>query len=54
MELHCETVALDGLAARHGTPLYVYSAAMIRARLNAFADAFQSIPHTLCYSVKAN
>ncbi len=27
---------------------------MIRARLNAFARAFHSIPHTLCYSVKAN
>jgi diaminopimelate decarboxylase len=47
-------VALEGLAARHGTPLYVYSAAMIRARVKAFAHAFRSIPHTLCYSVKAN
>ncbi len=27
---------------------------MIRARMNAFARAFHSIPHTLCYSVKAN
>jgi diaminopimelate decarboxylase len=53
-ELYCEAAALERLAARHGTPLYVYSAAMIRARLNAFAHAFQSIPHTLCYSVKAN
>ncbi len=53
-ELYCEGVRLEHLAARHGTPLYVYSAAMIRARLNAFALAFQSIPHTLCYSVKAN
>ena len=53
-ELYCEAVALEGLTARHGTPLYVYSAAMIRARVNAFAHAFQSIPHTLCYSVKAN
>jgi diaminopimelate decarboxylase len=53
-ELYCEAVPLAGLAARHGTPLYVYSAAMIRARLNAFAHAFRSIPHTLCYSVKAN
>ena len=53
-ELYCEAVALEGLAARHGTPLYVYSAAMIRARVNAFASAFRSIPHTLCYSVKAN
>ena len=27
---------------------------MIRARMNAFERAFHSIPHTLCYSVKAN
>ncbi len=27
---------------------------MIRARLKAFARAFRSVPHTLCYSVKAN
>ncbi len=53
-ELYCEAAKLERLAARHGTPLYVYSAAMIRARLHAFAHAFQSIPHTLCYSVKAN
>ncbi len=53
-ELHCEGVPLASLAARHGTPLYVYSAAMIRARVNAFHSAFHSIPHTLCYSVKAN
>jgi len=53
-ELYCERVAIESLAARHGTPLYVDSAAMIRARLSAFAHAFRSIPHTLCYSVKAN
>jgi diaminopimelate decarboxylase len=53
-QLYCEGVALNGLAARHGTPLYIYSAAMIRARLNSFARAFRSAPHTLCYSVKAN
>jgi diaminopimelate decarboxylase len=53
-ELCCESVPLESLAARHGTPLYVYSAAMIRARLNAFVHSFRSVPHTLCYSVKAN
>lgn len=53
-ELFCESVSLDSLAAKHGTPLYVYSAAAIRTRLIAFARAFRSIPHTLCYSVKAN
>ena len=53
-ELYSERVSLIGLATRHGTPLYVYSAAMIRARMKAFAQAFHSIPHTVCYSVKAN
>jgi diaminopimelate decarboxylase len=47
-------VPLERLAARHGTPLYVYSAATIRSRLAAFASAFRAVPHTLCYSVKAN
>jgi diaminopimelate decarboxylase len=53
-ELYCEAVAFEGLAARYGTPLYVYSSAMIRTRVTAFGRAFHSIPHTLCYSVKAN
>ena len=52
--LFCESVSLERLAASHGTPLYVYSAAMIRERIKAFARAFRLIPHTLCYSVKAN
>jgi diaminopimelate decarboxylase len=52
--LFCESVSLERLAASYGTPLYVYSAAMIRERIKAFAHAFRLIPHTLCYSVKAN
>lgn len=53
-ELFCESVPLERLAERYGTPLYVYSAEMIRARIKAFSRAFRSLPHTLCYSVKAN
>jgi len=52
--LFCEQVELARLAARYGTPLYVYSAESMRARLHAFDTAFRSIPHTICYSVKAN
>jgi diaminopimelate decarboxylase len=52
--LSCEKVDLQLLAERHGTPLYVYSAQTIRTRLKAYAQAFRSIPHTICYSVKAN
>jgi diaminopimelate decarboxylase len=53
-KLYCERVSLGDLASRYGTPLYVYSAAMIRARMRSLDRAFRSIPHTICYSVKAN
>ena len=45
---------LQKLAEQYGTPLYVYSAAMIRERYEAFDAAFREQPHTICYSVKAN
>lgn len=52
--LHCEQVSLSRIAERFGTPLYVYSAAAIRARVGAFQSAFKAIDHEICYSVKAN
>jgi len=52
--LHCEDVPLRKLAEQFGTPLYVYSATMIRERYEAFDAAFRDVPHTICYSVKAN
>ena len=54
LALYCEDVPLDRLAARYGTPLYVYSASMIQERYAEFDAAFQEQPHTICYSVKAN
>lgn len=52
--LHCEQVDLTRAAQRFGSPLYVYSAAMLSERLKIFSGAFASLPHTVCYSVKAN
>ncbi len=52
--LYCEDVPLGKLAEQYGTPLYVYSATMIRERYEAFDAAFRDVPHTICYSVKAN
>jgi diaminopimelate decarboxylase len=52
--LHCETLPLSKLADRFGTPLYVYSAATIRQRIEMFERAFRKFQHTICYSVKAN
>ncbi|MCU1300980.1 MAG: diaminopimelate decarboxylase [Candidatus Sulfotelmatobacter sp.] len=52
--LHCEDLPLPTLAERYETPLYVYSATAIRQRLLTFQKAFREVPHTICYSVKAN
>jgi diaminopimelate decarboxylase len=54
LTLFCENADLRSLAERHGTPLYVYSSKSIRDRLDAYQRAFRAIPHTVCYSVKAN
>jgi diaminopimelate decarboxylase len=45
---------MENLAAKYGTPLYVYSASTIRERYQSFDRAFRRVPHTICYSVKAN
>jgi diaminopimelate decarboxylase len=52
--LYCDKVSLSRLAERFGTPLYVYSASLIRQRMRAFDSAFRKAPHTVCYSIKAN
>jgi len=52
--LCCDDVPVAQLAERFGTPLYVYSASTIVDRLRAFDNAFRTIAHSVCYSVKAN
>jgi diaminopimelate decarboxylase len=52
--LYCEGVALAEIAARAGTPCYVYSASTVLENFRAYDDAFGDLPHTVCYSVKAN
>jgi diaminopimelate decarboxylase len=52
--LACDGVALEPIAAAHGTPLYVYSAATIAARYRAIDGAFAGYPHAIHYALKAN
>jgi len=53
-DLYCEGAALADVAARVGTPAYVYSAQTILDNFRAYDDAFGDIPHLVCYAVKAN
>jgi diaminopimelate decarboxylase len=52
--LHCEDVALTDLAARHGTPLYVYSAGTIRDNFRRLDQALAGVDHRVCFAMKAN
>ena len=51
--LWCEDVPLADLAARHGTPLYVYSRTAMQTRLAAVRAAFGP-DAIVCYAAKAN
>ena len=52
--LHCEDISLERVAAEVGTPTYVYSGATLRRHVKVLKDAFEGIPHHICYAVKAN
>jgi len=52
--LHCEGVPLATLADAVGTPAYVYSKAALLDSYGAYDTAFQDVPHTICYAIKAN
>jgi len=47
-------VPLPEIAARFGTPTYVYNADVIRAQYGALDAALAGTPHQICFAVKAN
>ncbi|HJT89422.1 MAG TPA: alanine racemase, partial [Bryobacteraceae bacterium] len=53
-DLYCESLPLADLAARVGTPAYIYSAQAILDNYRAYDEAFGDLPHSVCYAVKAN
>ncbi|MCC7041758.1 MAG: diaminopimelate decarboxylase [Burkholderiales bacterium] len=53
-ELHAEGVPLSDIAARYGTPCYVYSRAAFEAAFDEYSTAFAGTRHLICYAMKAN
>ena len=53
-ELHAEQVPLAEIAARFGTPCYVYSRGAIETAYREFDRALAAHPHLVCYAMKAN
>lgn len=53
-ELTCDGVSLSEIARAAGTPVYVYSRALIEENYRRFDAAFASVRHLVCYATKAN
>ncbi len=53
-ELHVEGVPVSAVAEAVGTPVYIYSSATLERHYRVFAAAFDGLPTTICYAVKAN
>lgn len=52
--LYCEEVPIAALAEKVGTPFYLYSHATLTRHFRVFDEAFQEIPHLICFAAKAN
>ena len=52
--LCAEDVPVADIAAKYGTPAYIYSRATLERHWHAFDDAIGDHPHLICYAVKAN
>lgn len=53
-ELYAEGVPLSAIAARFGTPCWVYSRAALTEAFLSFDRALADRPHLICYAMKAN
>ena len=53
-EVYCEGVPLAQVAARYGTPTYVYSQCSVENAFDEIASGLRRLPHLLCFAVKAN
>jgi diaminopimelate decarboxylase len=53
-KLCCEGVAVEALARRYGTPLYIYSQHTLTEHFQDLDRALAGVDHLVCFSVKSN
>jgi diaminopimelate decarboxylase len=53
-KLFCEGVAIQTLAKRYGTPLFVYSQATLTRHFQRLEQAMSPLDHLVCFAVKSN
>ena len=53
-QLYCEEVPIAEISKTVGTPFYLYSYHTLVRHFTVFNQAFDQMPHLVCYSAKAN
>jgi diaminopimelate decarboxylase len=53
-KLHCESVALEALAKKYGTPLYVYSQRSLTEHYERLDQALAPLDRLVCFAAKSN
>src|SRR6266481_932680 len=53
-EVFCEDVSLSAAAETYSTPTYIYSRSGIESAFLELDKGLASLPHTICFAVKAN
>ncbi|MDQ2066359.1 diaminopimelate decarboxylase [Xinfangfangia sp. CPCC 101601] len=51
--LHAEGVAIADIAAKVGTPFYVYSSATLTRHFQLFTEALSPLQHLVCFAIKS-
>ncbi|MFC1566876.1 diaminopimelate decarboxylase, partial [bacterium] len=53
-KLYCENAAVEKLAKKYGTPLYIYSYAELKKNFEAYKKALKGLNSLVCYALKTN
>lgn len=53
-ELYAEDVSVREIAAKFGTPVFIYSYNTLLRHIKAYKDAFSGFPNLICYAIKAS
>src|SRR5215467_5068452 len=53
-KLYCEGVAIESLAKKFGTPLYVYSQGTLTEHFQKLDRALAPLDHLICFAMKSN
>jgi diaminopimelate decarboxylase len=53
-KLYCEGVAIESLARKYGTPLYVYSQHTLTDHFQKLDRAMSGVDHLICFAMKSN